>query len=199
MCDRLVCLFVFVFVCLFVLFCFFVVFKSFNHRDNHILSSLMFHAGCVFVAGIHPSRTSMSGSFQSVRWNACVHRLDLGLCSHPKELLGNRVRTHVNSKGKILICWRLRAGSNPRRCITQGQRAQHTISCAITALDRWINKSNLKAALGIILLYKLQSTFTELIFSGVPHKQFFFFLRRNVNAPECQSLKQHSMIGFWCQ
>ena len=32
--------------------------------------------------------------------NACVHRLDLGLNSHPKEFLGNRVRTQVNSKGK---------------------------------------------------------------------------------------------------
>ena len=55
---------------------------------------------CVFVAGIHPSRTWMSGSLKSVRCNACVHRLDLGLYSHPKELWGNGVRTHVNSKGK---------------------------------------------------------------------------------------------------
>ena len=39
----------------------------------------------VFVAGIHPSRTWMSGSFETVPWNACVHRLDLGLYSHPKE------------------------------------------------------------------------------------------------------------------
>ena len=31
----------------------------------------------------------MSGSFESVRWNACVHRVDLGLYSHPKEFLGN--------------------------------------------------------------------------------------------------------------
>ena len=31
--------------------------------------------------------------------NACVHRLDLGLYSHPKEFWGNGVRTHVNSKG----------------------------------------------------------------------------------------------------
>ena len=30
----------------------------------------------------------MSGSFESVRWNACVHRLDLGLYSHPKEFIG---------------------------------------------------------------------------------------------------------------
>ena len=43
----------------------------------------------------------MSGSFVSVCWNACVHRLDLGLYSHPKEFGGNGVRTHVNSKGKI--------------------------------------------------------------------------------------------------
>ena len=43
----------------------------------------------------------MSGSFESARWNACVHRLDLGLYSHPKEFLGNGVRTHNNSNGKI--------------------------------------------------------------------------------------------------
>ena len=61
----------------------------------------MVRAGCAFVAGIHPSRTWTSGSFESVRWNACVHRLDLGLYSHPKEFLGNGVWTHVNSKGKI--------------------------------------------------------------------------------------------------
>ena len=58
----------------------------------------MVHAGCVFVAGIHPSRTGISGSFEL---DACVHRLDLSLYSHPKEFWGNRVRTHVNSKGEI--------------------------------------------------------------------------------------------------
>ena len=42
----------------------------------------------------------MSGSFESLRWNAWVHRLDLGLYSHPKEFLGNGVRTHVTSKEK---------------------------------------------------------------------------------------------------
>ena len=34
----------------------------------------------------------MSGYFESVQWNAYVHRLDLGLYSHLKEFLGNRVR-----------------------------------------------------------------------------------------------------------
>ena len=54
-----------------------------------------------FVACIHPSRTWMSGSFESVWWNASVHRLDLGLYSHPKEFKGNRARNHINSKEKI--------------------------------------------------------------------------------------------------
>ena len=37
----------------------------------------------VYVASFHPSKTWMSGSFKSVWWIACVHRLD-----------------HVNSNGK---------------------------------------------------------------------------------------------------
>ena len=59
-----------------------------NHRGNHIPSLWMVRAGCVFVAASHPSRTWMSGSFESVWWNACVHRLNLSLYSHPKEFWG---------------------------------------------------------------------------------------------------------------
>ena len=62
----------------------------------------------------------MSGSFESEQWNACLHRLDLGLYSHPKEFWGNGVRTHVNSKGKIPSTREiLRGGLNPLRCIKQ--------------------------------------------------------------------------------
>ena len=68
----------------------------------------------------------MSGSFESLRWNACVHRLHLGLYSHPKEFGGNGVRTHVKSKGEIPSTGgkkkkkkKLRGGSKPRRCIKQ--------------------------------------------------------------------------------
>ena len=43
----------------------------------------------------------MSGYLEYVRWNACAHRLDLGLYSHPKEFSGNGVRTCVISKRKI--------------------------------------------------------------------------------------------------
>ena len=38
---------------------------------------------CVFVASFHLSRTLMSGSFEFMRWSACVHRQDLGLYSRP--------------------------------------------------------------------------------------------------------------------
>ena len=50
-----------------------------------------------------------------------MHRLDLGLYSHPKEFLGNGLQTHVNSKRKIISTRKvLRGGLNPRRCIRQG-------------------------------------------------------------------------------
>ena len=69
-----------------------------------------FIRGGSFVAGIHPTRTWMPGSFESVRWNACVHRLHLGLYSHPKEFLEIRLRTYENSKGKIFLYGQLRGG-----------------------------------------------------------------------------------------
>ena len=43
----------------------------------------------------------MSGFFESLQWNACVYRLDLGLFSHPKEVVGNGIRTHANCRRKI--------------------------------------------------------------------------------------------------
>ena len=61
----------------------------------------MVRAGCVFVASIHPSRTWTSGSLESVQWNACVHRLDLSLYSHPKEFWGMEFEPMFDSKGKI--------------------------------------------------------------------------------------------------
>ena len=80
-----------------------------DSEPNTLLAELF---GCVAVsgssslqrvvdAGIHLYRTCMSGSVESVRWNACVHRLDLSLYSHPKEFWSSGVRTYDNSKGKI--------------------------------------------------------------------------------------------------
>ena len=45
----------------------------------------------------------MSGSFESVQQNACVHRLDLGLCSHLKEFGGNGVRNMCTPREKSLL------------------------------------------------------------------------------------------------
>ena len=51
-----------------------------------------------------------------------MHRLDLGLYSHPKEFWGNGVRNHINSKRKIPSTGKkilLRGESNLGRCIKQ--------------------------------------------------------------------------------
>ena len=66
----------------------------------------------------------MSGSLESVQWNACVHRLNLGLYSHPKEFWGNGVRTHANSMGKIISTGKIlpRGGLNPQCCIKQDSK-----------------------------------------------------------------------------
>ena len=94
----------------------------------------MVYAGCVFVAGIHLSRTLMSEYSESMWWNACVHRLDLGLYSYPKEFLGNGVRSHVNSKGKIPCTGKilLRRGSNPQRCIKPDDEPNNGATSGVT-------------------------------------------------------------------
>ena len=62
------------------------------------------------------------GSFESVRWNVCVHRLDLSLYSHRKEILGDMESEPMltpREKSPIPKKKFLRGGSNPRRCIKQ--------------------------------------------------------------------------------
>ena len=43
----------------------------------------------------------MSGSFESVRWNACAHRLDLGSYSQAKEFWGMKSEAMLTPKGKV--------------------------------------------------------------------------------------------------
>ena len=66
----------------------YVTFFYSNHRGSHIPSSCIVCAVCVFVAGIHLSKTWMSGSFECMWWNACVHRLDLGFILSSEGVLG---------------------------------------------------------------------------------------------------------------
>ena len=123
------------------IFAYVTIFES-NHWGSHMLSMWILHAGCVFVADIHLSWTWMSGSFESVQWNACVHRLDLRLYSHLKEFLGNGVRTHVNSRGKIPSTWIffLRGGSNLWHCIRQDSEP-NTLPTGYSSPLLWISPS----------------------------------------------------------
>ena len=75
----------------------------------------------VFCCRHAPSWDMNVRSFESVRCNACVHRLDHSLYSHLKEFSGNGVRTHVNSKGKMPSTRKIlpRGGLNPWCCIKQ--------------------------------------------------------------------------------
>ena len=69
---------------------------------SYILSSWKVHAGCVFVAGIHPSRTRMSGSFEFVRWECVCAQTSPVLILSSERVFWNGVRNQVNTKGKIL-------------------------------------------------------------------------------------------------
>ena len=71
-----------------------------SHWGNHIPSSWMVHARCVFVAGIHTFRTWMSGSFEFVQWNSCVNRLDLSLYYIPRVLGGMESETVLTPREK---------------------------------------------------------------------------------------------------
>ena len=51
-----------------------------------------------------------------------MHKLDLGLYFHPKEFLGNGVRTHVNSKGKIPATGGSEEGGTCDACIMQDSK-----------------------------------------------------------------------------
>ena len=99
------------------------------------------HAGCMFVASVHLSRTWMSGSFEFEQWNACVHRLDLGLYSHLKELWWKRARNHVKSNWKIPST---RGSEEVRSAMLHhtGQWAQYTTNRAILPPLPLLSQSN---------------------------------------------------------
>ena len=104
-----------------------MTFSFYALQVNYSLSvelNLITVQGVFFVASIHPFRTRMSGSFESVRWKACLHRLDLGLYSYLKEFWGNGARTHVNSQGKIPSTGKIlpRGASNPQPCVQQDSK-----------------------------------------------------------------------------
>ena len=83
-----------------------------------------------------------SGSFEFVPRNAYVHRLDLGLCSHPKEFLRNGIRTNATPKGKISSTGDLKE-DRPTTVHHAEQRTQHITDGAIPA-PSVVDKSTLR-------------------------------------------------------
>ena len=96
---------------------------------NPTVKVVTFHlrGWCVLGVFLLPAFTHLGherqGSFESVRWNACVHRLDLSLYSHPKEFFGGmEFEPMLSPREKSPLPENVpRGGSNPRCC---GQRAQ---------------------------------------------------------------------------
>ena len=94
----------------------------------------MVHAGCVFVAGSHPSRTWTSGSFESVRWNACAHRLTRPRFTLSSERVWGEWSSNPCELQDTNPCYQK---SSPQRSIEPmtlhqaGQWAEHTTDWAI--------------------------------------------------------------------
>ena len=123
----------------------------------------MVRAGCVFVAGIHPSRTWTSGSFESMRWNACMHRLDLGLYSHPKEFFwGMEFEPMLTPREKSPLPENVPRGvSNPRHFGSEPKHYQLSYSGPGLNLETFNRKLRVKAqvdiGLGLILYEEVSS------------------------------------------
>ena len=117
--------FVLGFVCLFV--CFVCLFGFFFYSTIELVTFRL-RGWCMLGMFLLPAFTHLGHEYQDLlRWTECVYRLDLGLYSRLKEILGTGVGTHVNSKGIIPSTrgsgveeggGRGRGGgSNPPRCI----------------------------------------------------------------------------------
>ena len=96
-----------------------------NHRGSHIPSSWMAHAGCVFVAAIHPSRTWASGSFRVHAMKCmCAHTRPQFILSSERCSLGMGSEPMLTPREKLPLpeIILLRGGLNPRRCIKQDSK-----------------------------------------------------------------------------
>ena len=71
--------------------------------------------------------------FESLQWNACVHRVDLGLYSHRKEFWGSGVRNHVILREKSPLPENQRR-VEPLTLHHAVQQAQHTTDKTILVI-----------------------------------------------------------------
>ena len=104
-----------------------------NHRGSHIPSLWMVLPGCVFFARIHLSRTWL-WSFESVRWNAWLHRLDLDVFFNPKELNTTEWSQNLRQpQEKNPLNWMDLRRMEPAMLQQTAQRAQHNTNSASLA------------------------------------------------------------------
>ena len=136
----------------------------------------------------------MSGSFESLWWNAHVHRLDLGLYAHPKEFWRNGVKTHVDSKKNS-------PPPKPQRRIepmTQhhaGQPAQHTTDWAIPPLLMYSPPLNaLWTKWSTLWLHhrKMDHVYQAV---GIPVAKLLF---KHASSNACMMLIQHTVNALPC-
>ena len=150
----------------------------------------MVHAGGVFVASIHPSWTWMSGSFESMWWNACEHRLDLGLYSHMKEFWKNRVRTPANSKGKNPLCQGLRGGSNSQHRSMQDSELNTILSHSVPPPPPPTNPPTSSDVTIVVLLLNKEPSIMWQIYLRAEHE-----LSCRVLVPVLKGLKPESFFS----
>ena len=146
----------------------------YNHSDGHIPSSWMVRVGCVFVAVIHPSRTWMSGFFESVRQNACVHKLDLGLYSHPIFVreIGSEPMSAAREKSPLQETHRTVKPATPHHA---GQQAQHPSDWASTASKIDKDLFHFQGSLDNVLFHRTGSVDAVLRSWSFLQRLFFFF------------------------
>ena len=97
------------------------IFLKSSHRGSHIIpSSWLVHAGCLCLAFTRLGQCKDFFSVQAMDCKSEKTRPQFILSS--KRVLGNGVRTHVNSKGKHPLYWRPRGGLNLRHCMTQDSK-----------------------------------------------------------------------------
>ena len=106
----------------------------------------MVHAGCIFVAGIHLSRTWMLGSFGFMRWNSCVHRLDFGFALIRKSLGGMESVRMLTPREKFPL-------PEDQRMVKPLNAASHTTASPTHSVCVCVWLSSLVCMIGVIFVY----------------------------------------------
>ena len=156
-------------------------------------------AGCVFVAGIHPSRAWTSGSFESMRWNLCMcaQTRPRFILSSERVLGGMEFEPMLTPREKSPLPENVpRGGSNPRRC---GQRAQalptelfgprHVIWGDSSAIkfDRIFSSVGLGSSVSLTVISRmnLSTVFWFVLFCGLFYVIFLYLFRICVHSLIC--------------